>query len=105
MIWTHYHSRTMGMLGFIPSFLSDADPRPAKEQFNENYAHGGGWSPWSVEWSLDAKRLPPELRYPGDPVYRAVAETRLRDERIIVFQHAIVAIVQPDGTFEVARLD
>ena len=31
------------MLGLIPYFLHPNDSRPAKEQFNERYAHGGGW--------------------------------------------------------------
>ena len=26
-------------VGFIPMMLSETDPRPAKEQFDENYAH------------------------------------------------------------------
>jgi hypothetical protein len=32
-------------LGFLPYMLSKSDPRPAAEQFNANYAPGGGWLP------------------------------------------------------------
>ena len=43
--------------------------------------------------------------YPGDPVLPPVAERKLRDERIVMYPGAIIAVFQPDGAFEVARLD
>ena len=42
---------------------------------------------------------------PGDPPFRALAYAQLRGERIIMFQSAFVAIVQPDGSYEVSRMD
>lgn len=46
MRWVLFHPKmTPEMLGLIPSFLSESDPRPAREQFDENYQHGGGWRP------------------------------------------------------------
>jgi hypothetical protein len=43
MIWILKHPRARyDMLGFIPQFLDDADPRPAREQLHSAYAHGGG---------------------------------------------------------------
>ena len=89
------------MLGFIPEFLSLNDPRPAREQLDTAYAHGGGWRPMEG-WELKAND---NLKYPGDPQTRVIAETKLRDETIYVYEHAWVAIVQPDGQFEVARMD
>lgn len=102
MLWTIYDSRcTMDHLGFIPSFLSADDPRPARDQLDANYRHGGGWRPmknFKLTGSLG-------LAYPGDPVLRPLASTKLRDETIVVYECAIVAIIQPDKSFEAARMD
>lgn len=92
--------------GLIPAFLSESDPAPACEQFRRNYAHGGGWGPMR-EWQLtdndDWRKV--TIRYPGDPPLRALGMIVLRTERIFIFPHAWVAIVQPDGRFEVSRMD
>jgi hypothetical protein len=45
------------------------------------------------------------LCYPGDPPMPALAETRLREETIRVYDCSWVAIIQPDKRFEVCRLD
>lgn len=90
------------VLGYIPQFFSDLDPRPAKEQIDEAYAHGGGWRPlegWQFYPRTEA------IHYPGDPPLMPIAGTRLRDEVIYVYPHAWVNIVQPDGSFEIARID
>jgi hypothetical protein len=34
-----------------------------------------------------------------------MAECRLREERVILHEASWVAVVQPDGSFEVARMD
>lgn len=102
IVWTNKHPEAcLDWLGFIPQMLSDADPRPTAAQFNENYAHGGGWRPFKG-FSLQADG---SLTYPGDPPTRLLYEARLRDELIRVYEHAWVAIVQPDGSFEVSRMD
>ena len=89
-------------LGFIPSFLVESDPRPARIQINERYAHGGGWHP--IEgFDLDTEKM--TLSYEGDPPLRLVAASNLRDELILVYQYAWVVIVGPDGTYEVSRCD
>lgn len=101
MFWKKMHPDcTEEMLGFIPFFLSDQDPRSAKEQFNENYAHAGGWQPFE-----GFKMVDDGLLYPGDPKTMLLAETKLRDETIRFYEHAWVAIVQPDGSFEICRMD
>lgn len=89
-------------LGLIPTFLSEDDPRPAREQFAENYAFGGGWSPMP-NWKLDENTR--RLQYPGDPAMRPRGIAHLRSETIIVYESAWVAIVQANGDFEVARMD
>ena len=45
------------------------------------------------------------LHYPGDPDFEPLAAVWLRREVIMVYECSIVAIVQPDGSFEVARMD
>ena len=99
--WQILHPRGAELLGFIPTFILESDPRSAAEQFNERYAHGGGWRPFGP-WSMDKDY---RIKYPGDPAYAPVAMARLRNETIFVYPHAWVAIVQADGSFEVARMD
>lgn len=89
-------------VGYIPMFLSLADPRPAREQFHVNYAHGGGWRPMEG-WTFDKKKK--KLYYPGDPPLKPRARITFRDEEIYIYYGAWVCIVQADGTFEVARMD
>lgn len=94
------------LLGFIIYFLDTDDPRPAKEQINERYAHGGGWKFYPGKWTMtfDADDVP-HFRYPGDPPVRARGRSELHSERLFIMDHGYFAIVQPDGTFEIARLD
>lgn len=92
---------TFEHLGLIPDMLNDGDPRPAKEQLHEGYRHGGGWHPF-VGFELMADD---SLQFPGDPPTRPIAEFKVGDERVILYEHAWVAIIQPDRTFEVCRMD
>lgn len=102
MIWELLHPNlTHDDLGLLPLMLIESDPRSAREQFDERYRHGGGWDPF-VGFTLSGLG---ELEYPGDPPLRPLARTRLREEEIIVYQHEWVAIIKPDRTFEVCRMD
>lgn len=102
----HFNSRmsnrdAMNALGFIPSFVFSADPRPAFEQFDERYI--GGWNAMLPgKWRLDEHDY---LFYPGDPPMSPLATAFLRDEHIIVYPGAFVCIVQRDGSFSIARMD
>lgn len=89
---------TPGHLGFIPSFLNEDDPRPAKEQFNTNYI--SGWFP-STGFTMTGR----VLNYPGDPPLKPLAILEFREELVLVYPYAWVAVVQRDGTFEVSRMD
>lgn len=89
-------------LGFIPSFLSERSPDPARTQLDEAYAHGGGWRPFEGFVMNPSNH---SIKYPGDPAYFPLASITLREETIIIYPHAWVAIVQPDGTHEIARMD
>jgi hypothetical protein len=103
MIWQVRPGTHPDMLGFIPSMISEDDERPAAEQFNSNYAHGGGWRPMD-KWKLDPDGC--AITYPGgDPPLKPLALAVLRDELILVYPYAWVAIVGKTGSFQVARLD
>lgn len=96
----HPHA-TREMLGLIPAFLQQADRRSAAEQFNERYAHGGGWRPFEG-FSLRPNGC---IKYPGDPEKWPLAQAKLRDETIRIYQGAWVMVLQPDGSFEISRMD
>jgi hypothetical protein len=87
------------MLGFIPSFLDEGDPRPAKEQINTNYI--GGWNPIPGF----VIRQNGNLGYPDDPDMHLLAEGRFRDEVLRFYECELLGIKQPNGTWEIARLD
>jgi len=100
MLWVILHpSMTHESLGFLPCFLSENDPRPAREQFNRNYI--GGWRPLKG-FTLGADGT---LCYPGDPPLLPLAETRLRGEVIRLYECEWVVIIQPDGSVEVSLMD
>lgn len=93
---------TQEHVGFIPFFLDEDDPRPAREQLDAHYQHGGGWSPFKG-FTLNPDN---SLQYPGDPPTRPLAQTTLHNEELIVFyDYSWVAIIQPDRSFEVCRMD
>lgn len=99
--WELLHPRmTEEHLGYLPSFLFESDPRSAKEQFNERYTFGGFRPFEGFKLGEDNS-----LRYPGDPPMFPLAQVKLRDELIVLYRHAWVAIIQKDRSFEVARMD
>ena len=58
---------TLDDVGLIPHFLDENDPRPAREQFDEHYQHGGGWQPFE---GFKFKIKTNEIKYPGDPAMK-----------------------------------
>jgi hypothetical protein len=87
-------------LGLLPGMLDDADPRPAREQFDANYPWGGYWR--SEGASIDDKH---RLCYPGDPPLDWLAMTTLRDEIVLVYPGSFVVILQRDGSLLFQRMD
>lgn len=85
-------------LGYVPLFLSENDPRPAAEQFAENYI--GGWRPFK-----GFKVQHRSIQYPGDPPRPLIAEAKLRNETIRFYLGAWVSITQPDGSVEISHMD
>ena len=98
---------TLQILGALPdkiplTFMLDAnDPAPAREQLERGYRNGGGFRALPG-WYLGADDV---LHFPGDRPYRPIVEMRMRDERILVFEGSFVAVIAPDRSFEVARID
>jgi hypothetical protein len=98
MIWTILHPEAIDMLGILPDFLNESDPRSAREQIGAKYI--GGWHPLGRFEMLSTGKL----KYPGDPPIDLIAEATFRDEIIRVYDCSWVAIIQPNGDFEVARI-
>ena len=101
--WKLLHPRMrMEHLGFIPAWLDDSNPESAREQLDTGYTFGG-WQPFGVgKWHMSDEY---GLTYPGDPTMAPLAMTELRGEVILFYPHAWVAVVQPDKSFEVCRMD
>jgi hypothetical protein len=100
MFWKMVHPQArIEMLGCIPDFLSESDPRSAREQFDANYI--SGWHPLPRFTMLPNGNM----SYPGDPPTRLLAETELRAETIRFYEHSWVTVIQPDGSYEVSRMD
>lgn len=95
-------SMTQNALGFLPSFFDAYDPRSAKEQIDDNYSRfsGGRWSPIN-----GFQVFPDGLLYPGDPKMPLLAEAKLRDEVLKFYDCSWLGIFQPDGTYEISRVD
>lgn len=95
----HPHA-TMEMLGEIPYWITESNPKTAKEQLDDGYRFGG-FRPFEG-FKLTASN---GLAYPGDPVQMPIASCKLRNELITVYPSAWVAVIQPDRSFEVCRMD
>jgi len=103
MIWYVLHpDATPEHLGFIPSFLNEDDPDPAAMQIDKNYQQGGGWQPLA---GFTFNRKTHELSYPNDPPLHPLALALLRDEAIVLYEREWLLVLQPDGSYEVARVD
>lgn len=90
-------------IGPLPYWLQESDPRPAREQLNEHYAHGGGWQPFQG-FRYRPKRGH-SIVYPGDPPLKPLAMMKFRDEMIVWYPHAWIMILQKDGSHEICRMD
>lgn len=103
IIFELLHPRmTHAMLGFVPDFFSNGVDKPAREQLNDNYAHGGGYSEIKG-FTFNKENL--TLKYPGDPLLQCLARSKLHDEQLFFFDHALLVILQPSGEWAVTRVD
>ena len=81
-------------------FLSESNPHSAREQLDAGYRQFGGWQPFHG-FVMTARGL----EYPRDAPQPLLAEARLRHELVRLYKGSWVAIVQPDGSYEIARMD
>ena len=90
-------------LGFIPTFISANSEDGIAKQIDNNYQHGGGWRHYDG-FKMGSQH---ELisQYPEDPPLFPLAIGTLRGEKLYFYDYAWCAVVQEDGTFEVARID
>lgn len=104
LVWEQLHASANQIhLGYIPTFLSAGSDLSASEQITANYPFGG-WMPFKG-FSMD--KATGGLKYTGDPIIPPMWQTKLpaTNEVVTVYPYAWVQIMQPDGTWEVARLD
>jgi hypothetical protein len=86
----------------LPDILLASDKRPVKEQLEDRYAHGGGWRP------IPGMRMTRDyvLHFPGDPPFKPAAYSAFGDEIVIFYpQCSLLAVVHPDASYEVCRVD
>jgi hypothetical protein len=88
--------------GIIITMIDPDDLRPAKVQLDEGYQHGGGWR-HQDGFKYDSKTG--WMTYPGDPPFKPRSAIRLREELVVLYPFGYIAIVQPDGSFEISRMD
>lgn len=93
---------THAALGYLPDFFDLDDPRPAKEQLHERYAHGGGYHPMKGKSFIMGDSW---IKFPGDELFPLLAEAKLHKETLRFYYGSWLAIVQEDGSFEVCRVD
>lgn len=111
VIYIKQRGITREHLGLIPHFLVADDERDAKEQFNERYVHGGwrsmaGWKLNSDD-SIEYYSAGLEEGEEQDPPLYPLAEIIMQGhkERILQYDHGWVCVIQPNGSFEVCRMD
>jgi hypothetical protein len=75
-------------------------PAPGVEQLDAGYGYGSHWRDKPNQLLEDLTML-----YPGDPPLYWAAQTILRNERIVIYPYAMVAVVQADGSFLIQRMD
>jgi hypothetical protein len=98
-------------VGILPHFWDPADPRKAIEQHDTLRPPGGPWSDFSSKWTYDPATEAVQYGDPSeedaDPALLplAYAILPLSRERIVVYPHAWVMILQDDGSFTIDRRD
>jgi len=88
--------------GLIISFLDTDDPRSAVEQFDTHY----GWHKFEgFTMDIDTKEITYGEGDDTDPPLKPISKMMFRNELIILYDHAWVAVMQPDLSWQMARMD
>lgn len=96
------------MLGFLPDLISNLYPGNVAEQLERNYAHGGGYRDLTKlepgKWTFNKRNK--TLRYRGESdIFNPLASVQIKDEMVYFYKYSLLAIVKPDGSFAVTRVD
>lgn len=83
--------------GLIPHFL-DNEEEKALDCFNRHY-------PFGTHELVGAEIKDGAMLYPNDPPLYPYMEVAHGNEMVYIYPHAFVAIVQPDGSSYVTRMD
>jgi len=91
---------------FFPQLLDESDPRPAADQINERYV--GGWNS-RMRFGVTCEPGTMTLRYTddraGEVTISPMSVMTFRHETLALFQSHYVVIMQPDESWDIARLD
>jgi len=103
---TEHHPKVSleAAVGYFPFFWDAQDSRKAVEQHDAKSPPGGSFGDFQ---GFTYDKETEALKYPGDPALKplAFAVLPLSRERIVVYPHAWVAIIQDDGSIQVDRRD
>jgi len=93
-------------LGLLPSFFIKDDPRPAVDQLNERYAHGGGFCPLDG-FVIEEGRIvyPASEEWETDEVYYPIARTFVNGEPVTLFEMSWLTLKDKTGKTVVCRVD
>jgi hypothetical protein len=83
----------VGGFGELPSWLDDTDARSAAEQLGER------WRPIDGAWRLEGSGL-----WDSDYCHELLGAVRLPNQLVMLFENNLVAIVESDRSFAVARI-
>jgi hypothetical protein len=97
LVWSNPH-----VIGYLVNFLNPSDPRGAVAQIGTSYI--SGWNDFNG-FQLNKSGDRYSLAYPNDRPMRELSRTTMRGETIVLFEYDWVAVIQPNGSFKVARLD
>lgn len=108
-LWTLYdHRFGREVLGLLPALISNEYFGNVAEQLERNYAHGGGYRDLTKlepdKWVFNKRKK--TLRHRAErSTFKPIASTQIKDEQVYFYQYALLAIVKPDGSFAVTRVD
>ena len=105
--WTILNPLGMHYLGFLPEWWrAQYDERPVTQQLHDAYRHGGGWDPLPGFVLQDGNKAQYKPNDPDrDPPYEPLAIGEANGEKVIVYDHSWVGVINKDGTFEMNRMD
>ena len=90
------------MAGDLRFFANENSDTPLNKQINKAYSFGGGWNPLNgFEFNQETKGI----KYPGDPELLPLAVATFKEQQVYLYHYSWVAIVNPDKSFEVSRVD